>query len=143
MSCVTFQVSCALCHQFQQPQPQPQPQTIPLLTPPLCRVGWFDKTETFVLGYQHIYPPPQKKQIFLKPNIHQTRENKNSQCCHFKVTLFDQKFPVHAVTSPSRWHKQTHKHTHTQGHHILQTELAQGLIQLKGERFGIGLISYF
>ena len=26
-----------------------QPQSLPLLTPPLCTVGWFAKTEMFVL----------------------------------------------------------------------------------------------
>ena len=38
------------------PQPQPQqrqhsqPRTLPLLTPWLCTVDWYAKTDTFVLG---------------------------------------------------------------------------------------------
>ena len=42
MSPVTCHMSPVTCHQRQHPQPQ----TIPLLTPPLCIVGWFTKTET-------------------------------------------------------------------------------------------------
>ena len=39
MSHVMLYLSPVTCHQ------QPQPQTLPQLTPPLCTVGWFNKTE--------------------------------------------------------------------------------------------------
>ena len=47
-----FNVVPVTCHQPQQPQPQ----TLPLLTSPLCTLGWFAKTDTFVLRKQHLYP---------------------------------------------------------------------------------------
>ena len=45
--CVMCHMSCFICHKRQQPQ---QPYTLPLPTPPLCRVGWFAWTEIFSWG---------------------------------------------------------------------------------------------
>ena len=42
VSCVRCNISPVTCQQRQQPQPQ----TLPLIPPPLWRVGWLTKTET-------------------------------------------------------------------------------------------------
>ena len=63
-----FYLSPITCHQRQQPQPQ----TLPLLTPPLCTVGWFTKTE-----------PKNKTKIH--------------NFCNLSDTLFEQKSPALSV----------------------------------------------
>ena len=87
MSHVTCHVPCVMFHLspvFYHPTPvtchqrqQQQPQTLPLLTPPLCRVGWFPKTEPK-------NPTNAKTQKRVKP----------SQKKGFLVLLFDQKSPA-------------------------------------------------
>ena len=42
--CHFSHVMCRVSHVTCQRQ-QPQPETLPLLTPPLCTVGWFAKTQ--------------------------------------------------------------------------------------------------
>ena len=65
MSCVACHMSPVTSHQHQQPQPQ----TLPLLTPPLCTVGWFAKTEPnyflfFFIKKKQIITTLQKKMVW-------------------------------------------------------------------------------
>ena len=44
--------------------PQPQPQTLPLLSPPLCTIGWFTKKELIPLPPAKKMSNPKKYQKF-------------------------------------------------------------------------------
>ena len=75
---VLYHMSPVTCHQSQQPQPH----TLPLLTPPLCAVGWFSKTET---------QNPKKN---LKHKIGQNLQKKRFlSFANFSDKLCDQKSP--------------------------------------------------
>ena len=65
------------CHQCQQPQPQ----TLPLQTPPLCKAGWFTKTE-----------PQDPKNLKHQKKLGSQNINNSS---NISATLFDQSSPVH------------------------------------------------
>ena len=116
MSCVTCHVSCVTCHisRFTCHMPpvtchsrqQPHPQTFPLLTPPLCTVGWFAKIK--------------KKESKCKISSN----NKNNKIAWRRAniidSLFDQKSPFHREVGFSRWRIHTNRQ---------QTEIAD--IRLK------------
>ena len=109
-----------LCPQSQpQPQPQqcqhPQRQTLPLLTPPQYRVGWFAKTEIFVFGNQLICPVRQNRSNF------QTKgKTKKSiwiqnvlKLCYIICLSFAFYVTFQPLDIPKRGGG-THKHTNTQ-----------------------------
>ena len=71
---VLFKSSCFWSPQWFEnkvkPLHTPQPQSLPLLTPPLCKVGWFAKTQKlFFLRQTNHRRVLDTDHIFLKPNI--------------------------------------------------------------------------
>ena len=99
MVCVMCHVSCVPCHVSHVTSHLSSltdtATALPLLTPPVCTVGWFAKTQRHKNNKTHII---------------RTTENKQKMSGGvpiLAIVLFDQKSPVHGEVGFLRWLTQT------------------------------------
>ena len=112
MSCVNCHGLYVMCHVSCV---IPQPQTSPLITPPLCTVGWFADPKT-----------PNKCQ-----NAKTQRNNIKTKMVWMHVNISytqNQKSPVHRAVRFLLWHTHTNRHTHNR-HVNSMTDLARRATQ--------------
>ena len=109
VSCVRCQVSHVTCHLSLTGTATATDRTLPLLTPPLCTVSWFAKTQ-------------KPKQISEHKKSSKRQKTKNvERYANISDTPFNQKSPVHREAG-FRHGTDTHTHRHTtHGHRGLET----------------------
>ena len=111
MSCVPCHVLWVTCHLSLTLTATDQ--TLPLLTPPICIVGWFAKT-----------PTPQKKSK-RKKSLKQQELKHVHRYANISKTLYDKKSPVHGEAGfRNGTDRQTDRHM-TNGHRDIETESVQ------------------
>ena len=86
-------LSRVTCHQRQQPQPQ----TLPLLTSPICKLGWFAKTDIFVLENMAVYPKNPKKIQFKLFFFKSSKKNLVHNFSIIEKHSLSQKLPINTV----------------------------------------------